>query len=408
MFFWGVHLFVKVIRSRVGVLGCAVVFALVLSGCVGGSSSSEESSSSSSSAAEKEPPAAEVKVRPAKGSTDVMPDDPITVQVMRGDLSTVSVTGPGGHEVEGAAEGQKWSSTARMKPDATYTVAVTAEGPEGGTTTQKSTFTTHEPEVTATYGVVYDGRTVGVGMPVSIQFDSAVTDKAYRQKIEKAVSVKTTPKVEGSWGWLDNRQLMWRPKEFWKPGTKVTVDAPLTGFRTGEDKWVGEDASGSMTIGRKQVSEVDIAKHEMTVQRRGETVKTYPVSSGKPGKETETRSGMKVVINSKREMTMDSETVGIEKGEPGYYKVDTDYNVRVTWTGEFIHSAPWSVGAQGSSNVSHGCVNMAPEHARWFYEHSLPGDPVDFTGSDREFLPTEGIGVWQYSYGQWKQQSSLS
>ncbi|MGO1166655.1 MAG: Ig-like domain-containing protein [Janibacter sp.] len=398
----------KVIRSRVGVLGCAVVFALVLSGCVGGSSSSEESSSSSSSAAEKEPPAAEVKVRPAKGSTDVMPDDPITVQVMRGDLSTVSVTGPGGHEVEGTAEGQKWSSTARMKPDATYTVAVTAEGPEGGTTTQKSTFTTHEPEVTATYGVVYDGRTVGVGMPVSIQFDSVVTDKAYRQKIEKAVSVKTTPKVEGSWGWLDNRQLMWRPKEFWKPGTKVTVDAPLTGFRTGADKWVGEDASGSMTIGRKQVSEVDIAKHEMTVQRRGETVKTYPVSSGKPGKETETRSGMKVVINSKREMTMDSETVGIEKGEPGYYKVDTDYNVRVTWTGEFIHSAPWSVGAQGSSNVSHGCVNMAPEHARWFYEHSLPGDPVDFTGSDREFLPTEGIGVWQYSYGQWKQQSSLS
>lgn len=408
MFFWGVHLFVKVIRSRVGVLGCAVVFALVLSGCVGGSSSSEESSSSSSSAAEKEPPAAEVKVRPAKGSTDVMPDDPITVQVMRGDLSTVSVTGPGGHEVEGSAEGQKWSSTGRMKPDAKYIVAVTAEGPEGGTTTQKSTFTTHEPEVTATYGVVYDGQTVGVGMPVSIQFDTQVTDKAYRQKIEKAVSVKTTPKVEGSWGWLDNRQLMWRPKDFWEPGTKVTVDAPLTGFRTGEDKWVGEDASGSMTIGRKQVSHVDIAKHEMTVQRDGKTVQTYPVSSGKPGKETETRSGMKVVINSKREMTMDSETVGIDKGEPGYYKVDTDYNVRVTWTGEFIHSAPWSVGAQGSSNVSHGCVNMAPQNARWFYEHSLPGDPVDFTGSEREFLPTEGIGVWQYSYGQWAQQSALS
>lgn len=408
MFPWGVHLFVKVVRSHVRVLCCAIVFAVVVAGCAGETSSSEESSSSSSSsAADKELPAAEVKVSPRKGSTGVMPDDPITVQVMRGDLSEVAVTGPDGHEVEGKASGQKWSSTGRMKPGATYTVAVTAEGPEGGSSTQKSTFTTHEPKVTATYGVVYDQQTVGVGMPVSIQFDSEVTDPEYRKSIEEAVSVKTTPTVEGSWGWLDNRQLMWRPKDFWEPGTKVTVDAPLTGFQTGEDKWVADDASGSMTIGREQQATVDIDDHEMTVERGGRTIKTYPVSSGKPGKDTETRSGMKVVINKQREMTMDSATVGIDKGEPGYYKVDTDYNVRVTWTGEFIHSAPWSVGTQGSSNVSHGCVNMAPDNARWFYENSLPGDPVDFTGSGREFLPTEGIGVWQYSFGEWQKQSAL-
>ena len=405
----GVHLFVKVIRSRVRATCLAVVLGIGLVGCAGETSGDEESSTpSSASASSEELPPAEIKVNPAKGSTGVMPDDPISVQVMRGDLSEVKVTDPDGHEVEGEVEGETWSSTGRMKPDTTYTVAVTAEGPEGGSTTQKSTFTTHEPEVTATYGVVYDERTVGVGMPVSIQFDSEVTDERYRRAIEEAVSVKTTPEVEGSWGWLDNRQLMWRPKEFWEPGTKVTVDAPITGFQTGEDKWIADDASGSMTIGREQLSTVDIADHEMTVTRGGDTVKTYPVSSGKPGRETETRSGMKLVINKQREMTMDSETVGIEKGEPGYYKVDTDYNVRVTWTGEFIHSAPWSVGAQGSTNVSHGCVNMAPEHARWFYENSLPGDPVDFTGSDRQFQPTEGIGVWQYSYGEWQEQSALS
>ena len=398
----------KVISTRLRVLCCAVVVLVVMAGCAGSTPSGEGAGSSSSATGGQELPAAEVKVSPGKGSSGVMPDDPIEVQVMRGDLSKVTVTEPGGHEVEGEVEGQKWSSTGRMRPDATYTVAVTAEGPEGGSTTQKSTFTTHEPETIATYGVVYDGQTVGVGMPVSIQFDSEVTDPEYRKAIEEAVSVKTTPKVEGSWGWLDNRQLMWRPKDFWEPGTKVTVDAPITGFRTGEVKWVGEDASGSMTIGREQTSTVDIADHEMTVTRGGKTVQTYPVSSGKPGKETETRSGMKVVINKQREMTMDSETVGIEKGEPGYYKVDTDFNVRVTWTGEFIHSAPWSVGSQGSSNVSHGCVNMAPQNARWFYENSLPGDPVDFTGSDREFLPTEGIGVWQYSYADWQEQSALS
>lgn len=392
------------------VLGVLMTAALVLTGCASDPTSSDpvrspsEASSSTSSA----PPEAEIKVDPAGGAGEVMPDDTITVQVMRGDLTDVTVVGAEGDEIEGKAAGQTWTSSTRMKPSTEYTVTTTAEGPEGGTTTDTSTFTTHDPEVTATYGIVYNGHTVGVGMPVSIQFDSAVTDEKYRRAIEQAVSVETTPKTQGSWGWLDNRQLMWRPKEFWTPGTTVTINAPITGYQTGEDKWVAEDASGSMTIGRRQMATVDIAAHEMTVSQGGKTIKTFPVSSGKPGKETETRSGMKVVIGKKREMTMDSSTVGIDKGEKGYYKVETDYNVRVTWTGEFVHSAPWSVGAQGSTNVSHGCVNMAPQNAKWFYKHSLVGDPVNFTGSDREFLPTEGIGVWQYSWAQWQQQSALA
>jgi lipoprotein-anchoring transpeptidase ErfK/SrfK len=213
-------------------------------------------------------------------------------------------------------------------------------------------------------------------MPASIQFHSIVTDAAYRKKIEQAVSVTTSSKVEGSWGWLDNRQLIWCPKEFCSPGTTVTTKAPLPGFRAGEDKRVAEDLSGSVTIGRQQLSRVDIDKHQMTVTRDGATVKTFPASSG-------------------------------NKCEPGYYKVDTNFNVRMTWTGEFVHSAPWSVGAQGSTNVSHGCVNMAPSAAEWFFDNSIPGDPVDFEGSSREFKPSEGIGVWQYGYAQWQQQSAL-
>lgn len=394
------------------VIALAMILVFIVAACGGGSGSTTssgpagDSGPSGTSSTTAELPPAEITFHPGKNAKDVMPDDAIAVQVKRGDLSTVKVTGAGGDEVEGKIAGQSWSSTSRMRPDTTYTVAVTAEGPEGGSTTQKSTFTTHKPEVTATYGIVYDQQTVGVAMPVSIQFDSVVTDAKYRKAIEDAVSVETTPKTEGSWGWLDNRQLMWRPKDFWAPGTTVSVDAPLTGFQTGDDKWVAEDASGAMTIGREQTTKVDIDKHQLTVTRGGTKVRSFPVSSGKPGKDTETRSGMKVVIGKQREMTMDSATIGIDKGEPGYYKVDTDYNVRVTWTGEFVHSAPWSVGAQGSSNVSHGCVNMAPENAKWFYDNALPGDPVDFDGSSREFQPTEGIGVWQYSYEQWQKQSS--
>lgn len=389
-------------------LAVAVLVILATTACVAGSSEPAATPDTSRSSSSRELPPAEIKVSPVDDAKGVMPDDVVTVQAMRGSLTKVTVTGQDTDEVEGRVAGHTWTSSARLKPDTTYTVSVTAEGPEGGTTTTPSAFTTHDPQVTATYGVVYDGQTVGVGMPVSLQFDSQVTDEKYRRAIEKAVSVRTSPQTDGAWGWLDNRQLMWRPKEFWAPGTRVTVDAPLTGFQTGADKWIAEDASGSMTIGREQMARVDISGHRMSVTRGGQQVTSFPVSSGKPGKDTETRSGMKVVINKQREMTMDSATVGIDKGEPGYYKVDTTFNVRVTWTGEFVHSAPWSVGAQGSSNVSHGCVNMAPENAKWFYDNSLPGDPVDFRGSGRQFAPTEGIGVWQYSWSDWQQQSALS
>lgn len=405
----GVHRLVSRHLTGLRLLVPASVCALLLAGCASDSQGSgraadpDDSSAGSPSA----PAPATVKVNPATGSKGVMPDAVIDVHVLRGDLSKVSVTGPQGARVDGDLDGQTWSSTSRMKPATTYTIGVTADGPQGGTTTQESTFTTHDPQVTATYGVVYDGQTVGIGMPVSLQFDSEVTNETYREAIERAVSVTTVPEVEGSWGWLDHRQLMWRPKDFWEPGTKISVEAPLTGFQTGEDKWVSESVSGSMTIGREQMTMVDIDDHEMRVTRAGQTLKSYPVSSGKPGKETETRSGMKVVIGKQQEMTMDSTTVGIGKGDPDYYSVDTDSNVRVTWTGEFIHSAPWSVDSQGSSNVSHGCVNVAPDNAQWFYDNSMPGDPVEFTGSERQFEPTEGIGVWQYSWEQWQAQSAL-
>ncbi len=377
-----------------------------LAGTTGsGTSGSTDGQTSSTTSAPARP--ARLTLSPADGARDVMPDQPVTVQAMTGRLDGVTVRTAGGSAVEGRVTGSQWTSTGRLAPGSRYSVTTRSTGPDGVERTARSTFRTHEPAVTATYGMVYDGQTVGVAMPVSLQFDSAVTSARYRRAIEKAVTVTTSPRTQGSWGWLDDRQLMWRPKSFWKPGTTVTLDAPLTGFQTGEDKWVGSDVSGTMTIGREQLTTVDIAKHRLRVTRGGETVRSFPVSSGKPGPQTETRSGMKVVIGKQAEMTMDSETIGIDKGEPGYYKIDTDWNVRVTWTGEFLHSAPWSVGAQGSSNVSHGCVNLAPAAARWMYESSIPGDPVDFTGSSREFQPTEGIGVWQYDYAGWQEQSAL-
>jgi len=320
----------------------------------------------------------------------------------------VRVTDPDGKAVEGKLEQGAWTSTARLRPSTAYTVTVSAEGEDGTPSTTTSSFTTLEPKVTATYGILYAGQTVGVGMPVSIQFDSAVTSKAMRAEVEKRVTVTTSPKQAGAWGWLDDRQLMWRPVNYWKPGTTVSVRAPLTGLQTGPDKWIANDDSAGFTVGSMMISTVDIKAHMMTVRRDGKVIKVIPVSTGRPGKLTETRSGTKVIIRKEGEVTMDSTTLGIPKGKPGYYKEVTQSNLRVTWTGEYLHSAPWSVASQGNANVSHGCVNMSPANAQWMFDASKVGDVVKFTGSNRPFLPTEGIGVWQYTYDGWKAQSALS
>jgi lipoprotein-anchoring transpeptidase ErfK/SrfK len=355
------------------------------------------------------PRPASVTVSPAHRSAEVAPSTAVVVTAETGTLHSVIVTDESGAALTGRKDATgRWTSTRLLRPATRYTVRAKAFGIDGTPSTTTSAFSTLNPRVTATYAILYSGVTVGVGMPVSIQFDSAVTTEQMRAEVERRVSVTTTPAQPGAWGWLDNRQLMWRPAAYWAPGTKVTVNAPLTGVQTGPGKWIANDDSGSFTVGSSMISTVDIKAHTMTVRRGGAVLRRIPVSTGRPGPQTETRSGTKVIIRKEGRVTMDSSTVGIPKGHPEYYRLDTDWNLRVTWTGEYLHSAPWSVGAQGSANVSHGCVNMSPADARWMFEHSKVGDVVRFTGSSRPFLPHEGIGVWQYDFAGWKAQSAIA
>jgi lipoprotein-anchoring transpeptidase ErfK/SrfK len=249
---------------------------------------------------------------------------------------------------------------------------------------------------------------VGVGMPVIVTFASAVTSKARRAEVEKRVAVTTVPVQAGAWGWADDRQLEWRPEKYWIPGTKVTVSATLHGVQTGMGKWVREDGGTSFTVGPSMVSSVDIRAHKLTVRRNGKVIRTFLVSAGKPGPLTETRSGIKVIIERNAVVVMDSATVGIPKGRPGYYKMNVKWTLRVTSTGEYLHSAPWSVAVQGFQNVSHGCTNMSPADAEWMFRNSRMGDVVSFTGSSRTFEPSEGIGVWVYDFAAWQARSAIS
>jgi lipoprotein-anchoring transpeptidase ErfK/SrfK len=408
----------RMFPTRVAAAATAAAAAVTLAACSGisvgkagsGSSGSGTSTSSSSSSAPvPKPTPAEIVVSPADRAVNVRPDAPLTVSAKVGTITSVKVTDATGSALKGALGSDgTWKASARMKPASAYVVTVVAAAPDGSTAHERTTFTTLKPTTIATYGINYSGMTVGVGMPVAIQFDSQVTSKAYRAAVEKAVTVTTVPKQEGSWGWLDNRQLMWRPKNYWVAGTKVTVSAPLTGVQTGDSKWVGNDASGGFTVGAATVSTVNIATHQMTVTQNGRLLRTVPVSTGRNQMPYITRSGTKVIIEKQPTVIMDSATSGIPKGNPDYYREKVDWDLRLTWTGEYIHSAPWSVGSQGVANVSHGCVNVSPSNAIWMYNLSKVGDVVKFVGSSRPFLPTEGIGVWQYSYANWQQQSALT
>ena len=350
-----------------------------------------------------------VRISPPDKANNVRPDTPITVTASSGTVRNVALVDAAGHKVTGqsAADGT-WANNELLRPSTAYTLSVSAVGTDGTTRSLSSTFRTLKPGIDATYTLMPSGGTAGVGMPVIVQFDTPVTTKARRAEVEKRVMVSSVPLQPGAWGWLDDRQLMWRPEHFWIPGTKVTVSTRLHGVQTGDDKWVSTDSGSSFTIGPSMISMVDTRSHTLTLRRNGVVIRTFAVSTGRPGPTTESRNGIKVIMERDSTIVMDSATVGIPAGSPGAYKITTEWNLRLTWTGEFIHSAPWSVGSQGSDNVSHGCTNMAPADAEWMFDNSRVGDVVVFTGSSRPFQPLEGYGVWVYNFPKWAALSAFA
>lgn len=174
-----------------------------------------------------------------------------------------------------------------------------------------------------------------------------------------------------------------------------------------DNTWFKKDVTGSFSIGDvSRVIKVDIANYTTTVVENGQVVNTLPSTTGKEG--FTTRSGTKLVLEKFDSLKMNSETIAIPSGSSESYDLNVRYAMRVTWTGEFIHAAPWSVQNQGKSNVSHGCVGLSTDNAGWLFSRTNIGDVVEFTGSDRKMEPGEGMGVWLYSWDEWKALSAVS
>jgi lipoprotein-anchoring transpeptidase ErfK/SrfK len=245
-----------------------------------------------------------------------------------------------------------------------------------------------------------EGNVVGVGSPVVVTFDRPVPT-AKRAAVEAGLSVTATPAVVGAWHWMSDQEVHWRPPTYWKPGTKVVISSDLQGVNFGGGVWgaVGHHHT-AFTVGDAHVSEVNIATHQMRVYNNGTLIKTFPVSTGRQS--LPTMDGVHIAIEKSRVVQMDSATVGIPKGSPGYYNETVFWDVRISDGGEFVHAAPWSVAQQGHINVSHGCVNLSPTDAEWFFNWALRGDIVDvYDGIRPPSASDPGTADWNMTWKEW-------
>ncbi|RYB96352.1 hypothetical protein EUA06_01900 [Nocardioides glacieisoli] len=333
-------------------------------------------------------------------------DAPLAVSAEGGTLDTVEVTSTTG-ALSGKVAAGTWTSSDRLEPGTDYVIKASTTRSDGRTVERTRSFHTVDltlDEQTFASIAPLDGETVGVGMPVVVTFDLPVTDRAL---FEKHMSVTSTPAQRGSWYWLSDREAHYRPASYWKSGTDVSVDLDLNSLPAGNGIYGQESRSIDFRIGDSVVSRIDVRAHTMRTYVNGDLARTMPISAGKPG--WETRSGTKVIIEKFRRKRMDAATIGVDKDDPEYYNLsNVPYAMRVTYSGEFLHGAPWSVGSQGSANVSHGCVGMGLADAKWLYDRTSRGDVVEVTGSRRQMTLENGYGDWNLSFADWKSGSALS
>lgn len=403
--------------ARTRAVAVAVVAALGLAGCTATAtdepSTGRSTSSSASASADTEPSpvtfAATVSNNLPKSRDTVPVDQALELTAEGGTFESVRVTYGRQRRTLGgriAAGGSTWASTQRLEPGLRYDVRTVTRDDNGLTKRDESSFRTDPlslDQQTFPSIAPLQGETVGVGMPVIVTFDVAVTDRA---EIEKNLSVESSPRQTGAWHWVSDNEVHWRPRTYWQPGTDVTVSADINSIPAGGGIYGQLSRTTSFEVGDAMISRVDVKRHQMKVFRNGTLLRTIPVSAGKPG--FVTRSGTKVIIEKYRRKRMDAATTGIDPADPEYYNMsNVEYAMRVTYSGEFLHAAPWSVASQGNANVSHGCVGMSTANAGWLYDMTNRGDVVEVRGTERQMTLTNGYGDWNASFASYRAGSAL-
>jgi lipoprotein-anchoring transpeptidase ErfK/SrfK len=393
------------VRAGVVTAAIVVVAAAVTAGFSLGQGTSSKSSgarrvASPSATGTTRAPDASIQVHPQDGAAGMPLNTIVAVTAVVGTLTSVEVSGPDGTPVAGNINGTgtAWQSTATLAPASRYTVSVDANGPTGKPLQQTSQFTTLAPKAILQSQIFpTDGLTVGIGMPIQIRFNHSVANKA---AVTSAMHVTESTPVPGGWYWFSDREVHFRPQVYWPTGEQVTLTANLAGVDAGDGVWADANHSVHFAIGDAHISVANVSTDEMTVSDNGQVVRTVPISAGRTVYPT--MNGVHIALYRQQDVHMVSSSVGIPVNSPDGYDEHVYWDVNISDGGEFVHAAPWSTGAQGRSNVSHGCINISVANAIWFFNFSRVGDVVSVLGSPRPASTGDhGTMDWAIPAAQW-------
>ncbi|TQL94722.1 lipoprotein-anchoring transpeptidase ErfK/SrfK [Actinoallomurus bryophytorum] len=352
--------------------------------------------------------AATVMVVPANGARAVRPDDPVTLRVRDGRFRSVTLT-DGDRRLDGrfSPDGTQWWPKWALSPGRAYRLAATVTGVDGRLSTVHTAFRTRRVAHTIAATVITPGpdATVGVGMPIMLRFTEPVQN---RKAVERSLELRMSVPVTGAWHWFSATDVVFRPRTYWPAHTSVRLQAHLAGLRLTRGAYGAQDVATAFGVGDSHITVASARNHHQVVRINGQRVRRMPISMGKGGPlKYTTTSGVHLTMEKAHHVVMDSASVGCPPGCPDHYRHDVYFAVRISDSGEYEHSAPWSVGDQGSRNVSHGCINLGPHDARWFYRHTQPGDVVQVTGTRRRLEVGNGWGFWQLTWAEWLAGSRL-
>jgi lipoprotein-anchoring transpeptidase ErfK/SrfK len=379
---------------RLAAVALAAAGALLATACQGSAPQAAKlapPSSSGHSAATSAPAAPKyLLVSPATGTKDASPSDGIAVTAAKGSkISGVTVKSGGSQPVTGAlsADGASWHSTYALPTGQSFTVTATGTDTVGHPVTTVSKFSTLTPR-TSFHTEIFEGSgaTYGVGMPIMLTFDHPITDKA---AVERSLTLTTSNPVTGAWYWDGSEQLDFRPRDYWPANTTVSFSSHLDGVEGAPGVYGVHDLAQTFTIGQSVIAVADTGSHQTRVYVGGKLTYTWPISTGKTV--TPTPNGTYLSVEKANPVRMIG---GGKKGSAGYYNELVNYAVRFTFSGDYYHAAPWSVVNQGTTNVSHGCVNLSPEDAKTYYGLTVPGNPITILNSSK-------AGNWDNGWTEW-------
>ena len=350
-----------------------------------------------------------IVLTPEDAALDVNPTDAAGVRVRDGRLQRITLTNADGKVVEGTLNPDRTEFTVAepLGYGRTYTWSGSVVGTDGQTLPVAGRFATVNPQTTVNGRFqLADGQTVGVAAPIILQFDAAIADDD-KPAVEKALKVTTTPPVEGSWAWLPDEvggsRVHWRTREYYPAGTVVHVDADLYGVQFGPNAYGAADSTLDFTIGRRQVVVAEASSHRMQVVTDEGVIMDFACSYGEGDLDRNvTRSGIHVVTEKYEDFYMTNPAAG-------YANVHERFAVRISNNGEFIHCNPNSLGAQGNTNVTNGCINLNLEDSQQYFNSAIYGDPVEVTGTRIDLSYADGdIWDWAVDWDEWVSMSALS